>query len=951
MMGAWEVFRLFGTIETGRDKFDADMSAMDKRVHEFATRVGGAFQNVGKSLTLRVTAPIVAAGAAAVKFGADFEAAMTESLAIMGDVSDAMRTDMAGTARQVAMETTASATDAAKAYFYLASAGLDAAQSIAALPAVAKFAQAGAFDLALATDLLTDAQSALGLTVDNTAQNIENMVRVSDVLVKANVLANATVQQFSEALTNRAAAALRLLNKDIEEGVAVLAVYADQGVKGAQAGEQLSIVLRDLQRASIDNRKEFNSFGISVFDASGKMRSIADILEGMEKAFAGMSDETLRATLMTLGFQDRSVSAMMVLLGTSKQLREYERALRDAGGITDEVAKKQLDSLTAQLKLLKNQLVDVGIDLADVLIPILRNHLVPQLQAWLKWLKALSPEMKVWALGIAAVAAALGPLLYLVGQFIVMLPALKVQLVGLAAWMRTPTGIIVTLGLLAAGFLLARNAARDFQQVFETPAGRISKLTGEMAALEKRLETIHDLLDPKKAIWLAPGEEAALKKERAEILAQIAAQTRELKPLQDAQRAEKEMADALAAAQEALEDAMRGASGAAGDAKKTALELALEQGRLIETEYELAETITGKLDAAKRYYTWALATIDRFKNGTLEEREAAAALAARLGDLTEAVIDYGQETGEAAKAQQKLEEGFAAAAEAAEAYGRLVEWATETTGLLDEAAQQTGHRLMGVSQAASTFPTAYTALEEVERRLRDIRELLYGGRATLSEETRSDLEREMLRLEGWIADYHSRIEEDVEDTTGRYEDYWLSTLRNVKSAFSDLIYGLMDGTKDWSDFFQEMTNIIRRMWADMIADMVTQWIANLLDLPSPQTSGGGGGLLGVIGSILGLAQGAIVTSPSLAMIAEAGVPEAVIPLNQPAALAAVAAAAGAGSAGPLGAGMGNAVHFHEGAIKYNAAGMSEWDLYMLARRLKTTFSDVLLEGVGFQPAW
>ena len=63
-------------------------------------------------------------------------------------------------------EATASAKEAADAFFFLASAGLDGKQSIAALPIVAQFAQAGAFGLARATDLLTDAQTALGLSVD-----------------------------------------------------------------------------------------------------------------------------------------------------------------------------------------------------------------------------------------------------------------------------------------------------------------------------------------------------------------------------------------------------------------------------------------------------------------------------------------------------------------------------------------------------------------------------------------------------------------------------------------------------------------------------------------------------------------------------------------------------------------------------------------------------------------
>ena len=305
---------------------------------------------------------------------ATLDDSMTKSLAIMGDVSDVMRTDMTNAAREVAKATTFSASQAADAYFYLASAGLDAAASLKAMPLVAKFAQAGNFDLALATDLLTDAQSALGLTIrDDVVKNMENMNKVSDVLVKANTLANATVQQFSESLTNKGAAALRLVNKEIEEGVAVLAAWADQGVKGAEAGTRLDIVLRDLANAAIKNEAEFAAFGISVFDAAGAVRPIADIIADMEAAFDGLSTKQIRAGLTTLGFQSKTVSATASLLGTSGAIRTYQSALEAAGGTTQTVADKQLESLKAQATLLDNALVDLSISAGQKLTPVLKD--------------------------------------------------------------------------------------------------------------------------------------------------------------------------------------------------------------------------------------------------------------------------------------------------------------------------------------------------------------------------------------------------------------------------------------------------------------------------------------------------------------------------------------------------------------------------------------------------
>lgn len=289
----------------------------------------------------------------------DFDAKMTESLAIMGDVSSAMEDDMAKAARNVARTTEFSAEQAAESYFFLASAGLDAKQSIAALPQVAKFAQAGQMDMAQATDLSTDAQSALGLTVDDAAQNMKNLTRVTDVLVKANTLANASVEQFSQSLTNKAGARLRQLNKDMEEGVAALALFADQGVKASLAGNRLNILLRDLPQVASKNADAFQEMGINIFDAEGNMRSIAEVSQEFTEVLGPLNDAQKAQVFQQLQINKRLQDSISLLIGGSDKLREYERNLMDAGGTAEEVADKQLETLKKQLGLLGDEVHDL----------------------------------------------------------------------------------------------------------------------------------------------------------------------------------------------------------------------------------------------------------------------------------------------------------------------------------------------------------------------------------------------------------------------------------------------------------------------------------------------------------------------------------------------------------------------------------------------------------------
>jgi len=309
-------------------------------------RILGAVRGLAQSISGIMAGMGIAAGGMMfmnmIRAGEIFNRKMRSSLAIMGDVSDALRKDMREAAFDAARATQFSASEAAESFYFLASAGLSAEQSIMALPQVAQFAQAGMFSMARATDLATDAQSALGMTVTDAQKNLENLTHVTDVLVKANTLANASVEQFSMAITTKAGAAAKIVGKDIEELTAVLAAFADQGVKSSEAGSAVNIVFRDLQSKALENKKAFADAGVAVFDSTGAMRNMADIVGDLEKRLSGMSAEGKKSALMQMGFADKSMIFLQTLIGTSEKIREYEKELRKASGTTKDVAAKQL---------------------------------------------------------------------------------------------------------------------------------------------------------------------------------------------------------------------------------------------------------------------------------------------------------------------------------------------------------------------------------------------------------------------------------------------------------------------------------------------------------------------------------------------------------------------------------------------------------------------------------
>jgi TP901 family phage tail tape measure protein len=401
-------------------------------------RFGTQMFFMGSRISAAVTVPMTLLTKSIVKVGAGFDQAMTESLAIINDVTPQIRHQMENTAKQIALQTKYSATEAAEAYFFLASSGLSAAETMNALPIVAKFAQAGVINLAQATELLSDAYITLGLKTGPPLEQMRNMQRVADVLTEANNMAQGSIVEFSEALTNKAGVAMRVFGISVEEGVAALAAFAERGIKGKLAGQQLFIVIRDLQRAVLKNREEWERLAGpgAVFDeTTGELRNLADIIGTLEVALEGLSDRQTKATLDLLGFQERSLQATLTLIGVSDRMREFQEAFFAAGGVVDRVANNQMQSFINQMHLVKERISQAAIEIFDTFRPAFEQVIIPKvlqaievLERFVDWLGTLSVKTRSTMLVTTAFVAALGPLLAAFGGWILLMKPIVTML-------------------------------------------------------------------------------------------------------------------------------------------------------------------------------------------------------------------------------------------------------------------------------------------------------------------------------------------------------------------------------------------------------------------------------------------------------------------------------------------------------------------------------------------
>jgi len=95
------------------------------------------------------------------------------------------------------------------------------------------------------------------------------------------------------------------------------------------------------------------------------------VIGDLEKALAGKSDEMKRSILMEMEFSDRSVASILNLVGMSDAIRRYEAELRKAGGTTEEIARMQLQTLNAQLKLTQNAFSGLAASFGATVVPAL----------------------------------------------------------------------------------------------------------------------------------------------------------------------------------------------------------------------------------------------------------------------------------------------------------------------------------------------------------------------------------------------------------------------------------------------------------------------------------------------------------------------------------------------------------------------------------------------------
>ena len=371
-----------------------------------AKTVGDGMKNMGRDLSMRVTAPIVGMGTAVLKAGMDFEESMSRVQAVSGATGGEL-TKLEDLAKELGATTKFSASEAASGMEFLAMAGFETNDILSAMPGMLDLAAAGALDLGRAADITSNIMSAFGIEASQAGH-------ISDVLAKAASSANTNVEQLGNAMKPLAPVA-NTMGWSMEEATAAVMALSDAGIQGEQAGTAFATSLGRLAKPTGEMKKEIDKLGISFFDAQGNMKSMPDVIAEVENATEGMTAQQKSATLTTL-FGAEAYKQWAILLDRgSDALETTTKGLVESDGAAAKMAKTMSDNAKGGIKELLSSLEGLAIQLSEILIPHV-NRFVAKLTEWSRKFGELSPEAQKTALAVAGVAAAIGPALLAVGS-------------------------------------------------------------------------------------------------------------------------------------------------------------------------------------------------------------------------------------------------------------------------------------------------------------------------------------------------------------------------------------------------------------------------------------------------------------------------------------------------------------------------------------------------------
>ncbi|EAP7573491.1 phage tail tape measure protein [Salmonella enterica] len=318
------------------------------------------------------------------------------------DKSDPQFAALREQAKKLGAETQFTSRDAASGQAFLAMAGFTPQAIQAALPGVLNMALAGGMDLGESADIGSNILSQFHLDPGE-------MDRVSDVLTAAFTRTNTDLVNIGEAM-KYAGTGMAGLGVSVEQTTAMIGVMANVGLRGSIAGTGLQATFSRLAAPTGKAVSALKELGVSVADATGKMRPAEVVLADIYKSVKKYGDVDQLSFFKDIAGEEaaKSFQALVQSAG-SGELQKLLAELKSSRGETAAVAKKMADNLDGDLKNLDSAWEGFRIQIEELVDGALRglvqgiSNIVGAMTAWARE----NPELTKALLTVGGSALAL----------------------------------------------------------------------------------------------------------------------------------------------------------------------------------------------------------------------------------------------------------------------------------------------------------------------------------------------------------------------------------------------------------------------------------------------------------------------------------------------------------------------------------------------------------------
>lgn len=339
----------------------------------------------------------------AVDFEKDFS--RVQALTRLDKIKDADRiTALRAQAINLGATTPYTSAQAAQNQAYLAMAGFNDKQILAATPHTLNLALAGGIDdLGRVSDIASDISQGFKIPA-------EQMGRVADVLAYTMTTSNTTLETIYESM-KYAAPVMTSLGQSFESSAAMTGFLGNVGIKGSMAGT----TLRSIGLQLIDN-KALKGLGIRTTDKKGNQRQIPEILAEIKRKTDKMGTGERADVLKDIFGKIPIAGAMELLSQADGILQNYESQVKKSQGVAKQIANTMTDNLAGDLKNAQSAKEALGIGIYDAVSGELREltqemtALLRKTEQWTRKNPELTAKLVKWVAIIGGSLTIIGAL-------------------------------------------------------------------------------------------------------------------------------------------------------------------------------------------------------------------------------------------------------------------------------------------------------------------------------------------------------------------------------------------------------------------------------------------------------------------------------------------------------------------------------------------------------------